>query len=402
MAKRSHQLTSKTVQSLGPGRWSDGGNLYLSVSPSGARRWAFIYRAPGGRQREMGLGSAGKFGVSLAIARQLATEARQLLHLGHDPLDFRRKVEADARMPTFGEFADAYVDEHEAGWKNDKHVAQWRMTLTKLAAPLRNVRICDITVDHVLAALKPIWLATPETARRTRARIETVLDAAKAKGLRDGDNPARWRGHLDKLLPRSKKSEAHFAAMDYAAAPAFVRRLRESGTTAAQAFELLILTAVRTNELLEAHPGEFDLEERLWTIPAERMKMGRVHRVPLSPRAVALVQAAKARLKPQDVYLFPGQKKGHPYSNMVFTTLMKRMAVEDATPHGFRSAFRDWSRVVNQTPNDVTELSLAHIVGSKTERAYARSDLLDERRVVMGRWAEYLGGGAAPTGGTST
>lgn len=191
MAKRSQQLTTKMVQTAGPGRWSDGGNLYLCVSASGARRWAFIYRAPGGRQREMGLGSAGQFGVSLADVRQLAAEARRLLHHGRDPLDFRREVESDARVPTFGEYADDYIESQKEGWKNAKHIAQWKMTMTKLAAPLGSLRVSDINVDHVLAVLNPIWLKTPETARRTRSRMETILDAAKAKNFRSGENPAR-------------------------------------------------------------------------------------------------------------------------------------------------------------------------------------------------------------------
>lgn len=388
MPKRSQQLSTKTVQTAGPGRWSDGGNLYLCVAPSGARRWAFIYRAPGGRQREMGLGSAGQFGVSLADARQLAAEARRLLHFGRDPLDFRR--EADARMPNFGDFADEYINTQEAGWKNDKHIAQWKMTMTKLTAPLRNLRICDVTVEHVLAVLNPIWLKTPETARRTRSRIETVLDAAKARKFRVGENPARWRGHLDKLLPRQPKSGKHHAAMPFADAPGFVAWLRRLDRTTAEALELTILTACRTTEVLQAEPREFDLEKRIWTIPKERMKAERPHLVPLSKRAAAIVRVRLKASGKDAPFLFPGQKEGRPYSDMAMLKLLDDLGIKDATVHGFRSTFRDWARVVAKAEDDAIEISLAHIVGSKTKRAYARDQLLLERAALMERWARYL------------
>lgn len=390
MAKSSHQLTSKFVKSAPAGRWSDGGNLYLCVSDSGARRWAFIYRTSGGRQREMGLGSAGQFGVSLEDARKLAVEARRLLQFGRDPLDFRREAERDARIPTFGDYADQYIEEHKAGWRNEKHIAQWIMTMTKLAAPLRNVRVCDVTVDHVLAVLNPIWLKTPETASRTRSRIETILDAAKVRNFRTGENPARWRGNLKFLLPRQRKSEKHHAAMPYAEAPAFVAWLRRLERTSAEALELVILTAVRTTELLEASPNEFDLDKRLWTIPKERMKMDRDHLVPLSKRAVDIVCGRIKRLEPGAPYLYPGQKKGRPYSGAVFDSLLDDLGVDNATTHGFRSTFRDWSRVVAEARDDAIEISLAHMIGSQTTRAYARDQLVEERAVLMEKWARYL------------
>lgn len=390
MAKRNHQLTSKMVQAAGPGRWSDGGNLYLCVSPSGARRWAFIYRAPGGRQREMGLGSAGQFGVSLADVRQLAAEARRLLHFGRDPLDFRREAEADAAAPTFGDFADEYIETQKEGWKNDKHIAQWKMTMTKLAAPLRKVRVCDVTVEHVLAVLTPIWLRTPETARRTRSRIETVLDAAKAREFRSGENPARWRGHLNKLLPKQPKSDNHHAAMPYADAPTFVAWLRRLDRSTAEVLELTILTACRTAEVLQAEPKEFDLDFRVWIIPAGRMKGGCEHIVPLSKRAVDIIRNRLKKGGADAQYLFPGQKEGQPYSDMALLKLLGDLGIEDATVHGFRSTFRDWARVVAKAREDVIEISLAHVFGSKTQRAYARDLLIGERRVLLEKWARYL------------
>ena len=296
-------------------------------------------------------------------------------------------------MPTFGDFADEYIEGQKEGWKNEKHIAQWKMTMSKLAAPLRHLRICDVTVEHVLTVLNPIWLKTPETARRTRSRIETVLDAARARNFRTGDNPARWRGHLDKLLPRQPKSGKHHAAMPYVDAPAFVAWLRRLDRTTAEALELTILTACRTTEVLQAEPMEFDLEQRLWNIPAGRMKGGYEHTVPLSKRAAAIVRGRVKEMDPKSQYLFPGQKEGQPYSDMTLLKLMRDLGIEDATTHGFRSTFRDWARVVAKAEDDAIEISLAHIVGSKTKRAYARDDLLDERAALMEKWAKYLGSG---------
>ncbi len=373
------------------GRHSDGGNLYLVVSESGARRWAFIYRAPNGKQREMGLGPAGRNGVSLATARDLAAEAREHLQRGRDPLDERHTERVIVKTQSFGEFADQYVNDHEAGWKNPKHVAQWRMTLTDYAEPIRSKPINEITVSDLQEVLRPIWSEIPETARRLRGRIEEVLDAARVKGLRAGDNPARWKGNLEHLLLNHKKGEEnHHAALDYPETPGFVAKLRLNGTLASRAFEFMILTATRTGETIGAKFEEFDLEKAIWTIPPERMKAERSHRVPLSPRVLEIVQEALATRNPANPYVFPGRNRGKPLSNMTFLKIIERMGYADVTGHGFRSSFDDWACEETDTPFEVSEMALAHVIKSKTARAYRRGDLLEKRRVLMDKWATFV------------
>jgi hypothetical protein len=285
MAKQFHLLTAKKVSSLPAGRHADGGNLYLVVSESGARKWSFLYRAQSGKQREMGLGPAGPMGVSLASARDTAAEARDLLFKGVDPLDHRRETERRTEVKSFGAFADDYIAIHETSWKSETHRAQWRMTLTEYAAPLRAKRLDQIDADDIVEVLNPIWLRIPETARRLRGRIEAILDAAKAVKLRQGDNPAMWKGNLQHRLPKQKGSnENHFAAMEYVQAPDFVAELRKESGISQDAFEFLILTATRTAEVRLATFDEFNLDKAIWTIPGSRMKAERQHRVPLSPR----------------------------------------------------------------------------------------------------------------------
>jgi integrase len=275
-----------------------------------------------------------------------------------------------------------------AGFRNEKHKAQWRMTLETYAAPLRSKPVNAITTDDVLVVLKPIWLEKAETASRLRGRIEKVLDAAKAKGHREGENPARWRGHLDHLLPRpSKLTRGHHAAMPYEAVPVFVGRLHERKATAALALEFCILTAARTGEVLGARWSEIDFEKKLWTVPATRMKAGREQRVPLSRRAVSILESlGNPKL---GEYVFPSQRADQPMSSMAMEMMLRRMKVQDATVHGFRSSFRDWAGNESSFPREIIEGALAHVIGDKAEQAYRRGDALEKRRKLMDAWDVY-------------
>jgi integrase len=277
-------------------------------------------------------------------------------------------------------------------WRNHKHAAQWEMTLREYAAPLRRLPVDKITTDDVLSVLKPLWSDKPETGSRLRGRIERVLDASKAQGLRSGENPARWRGHLDQLLPKLQRlTRGHHAAMGYAELPAFVANLQTRRATAALALEFAILTAARSGEVLGATWVEFDLERAVWTIPAVRMKAGREHRVPLSRRARKIV---KAMLEARDGdFVFPGQKADTPMSAMALGMVLRRMRADDVTVHGFRSAFRDWAAECTNFTNEVCEAALAHVIENKAEAAYRRGDLFDKRRKLMDAWAVYC---AAP------
>ncbi len=299
----------------------------------------FLFRQSG-RLREMGLG--GVSAVSLTEAREKAAECRKLVAAGTDPIARRKMAKATpSQAMTFGDFADALVDEIAPGFRNAKHVAQWRMTLKVYAAPLRAKSLDAIGTDDVLAVLQPIWTKRSETASRVRGRIERVLDAAKARGLRSGENPARWRGHLDHLLPRRQKlTRGHHLAMPFPEVPAFIARLKEREAVAALALEFCILTAARSGEVLGARWSEVDLDAKIWTVPGPRMKTGREHRVPLSEEALKII----ARMKEirAGAYVFPGQRKVRPLSVMAMEMVLRRMKVENATVHGFRSSFRDW------------------------------------------------------------
>lgn len=385
MARSLNKLTARSVATLPKGRYSDGGGLYLVVDEGGARRWAFIFRWKG-KQPVMGLGPVKS--VPLARARELAAEARASVAAGVNPIEKRRDAEAERKTVTFGEFADAFVATKEAGWRNAKHRAQWAMTLRHYAAPLRLTKLDEIGVDDVLGVLTPIWQAKPETASRLRGRIERVLDAARVKGLRSGENPARWRGHLEAILPKAKKlSRGHHAAMTYEALPAFIERLRERPAIAALALEFAILTATRTSEALGAQWAEIDLEARLWSIPGVRMKAGKEHRIPLSERAHAILsEAEKLRV---GAFVFSGQRLGKPLSNMAFLMLLRRMGHGDLTAHGFRSTFRDWCGEATSFPREIAEAALAHAVGDLTERSYRRLDALEKRREMMSAWARF-------------
>jgi integrase len=366
-----------------PGRYADGNGLYLLVDRSGSKRW-LLRTVVHGRRRDMGLGSVSL--ISLTEAREKAQEYRRAARLGADPIEERRLSRAVA--PTFEDAARQVHEAHAAGWKNPKHAAQWISTLRQYVFPHIGAKQVDkITTADVLRALSPIWLSKPETARRVRQRVAAVLDWAKAAGFRTGDNPVEGVG---KGLPRQNDKAQHHAALAYVDVPAFVGRLREtdaSGTVRA-AFEFLILTAARTGEVIAAKWPEFDLEAKLWTVPADRMKAGREHRVPLSDRAVELIEGMRGQ-GIQSAYVFPGAKVDRPISNMAFLMLLRRTG-ETVTAHGFRSAFRDWSAERTNFSREVCEMALAHTVKDKVEAAYRRGDLLDKRRQLMKAWSAFV------------
>ncbi|MGO9401026.1 MAG: tyrosine-type recombinase/integrase [Xanthobacteraceae bacterium] len=384
MARKINRLNARAVVTATKyGRHADGAGLYLSVSPNGGRRWVFLFRWHG-KPTEIGLGSARD--VTLARARELASQARAKLAEGINPRDARRP--ARGATATFGECADRVIDAMRPSWRSGKHAGQWEMTLREYAAPLRRLPAEKITTDDVLSVLKPLWNQKPETASRLRGRIERVLDAAKAQGLRNGENPARWRGHLNQLLPkRQRLTRGHHAAMPYAALPAFVSDLRARQATAALALEFAILTAARSGEVLGARWDEFDLNHAAWTIPAARMKAGREHRVPLSKRSLEIVTTMQEACNGD--FVFFGQNAGKPLSMMSLSMVLRRMKIEGVTVHGFRSAFRDWAAECTNFPNEVCEAALAHVVQNKAEAAYRRGDLFDKRRKLMDAWAAY-------------
>jgi integrase len=376
------RLTARKVATAKTGKHSDGGNLYLVVSETGTRKWVlrFTWR---GTAKEMGLGSAND--VPLTDAREKAAAARRTIAKGLNPIDERKR---DGGIPTFGSMADDVCETFSAGFRNEKHKAQWRTTLSTYAAPLRSKPVDTVSTEDVLAVLKPIWTEKPETASRVRGRIEKVLDAAKAKGHRAGENPARWRGHLDHLLPKPQKlTRGHHAAMPYEAVPAFFADLRAREATAALALEFCILTAARSGEVLALDRSEIDWDKKVWTIPAHRMKAGREHRVPLCDRAVSILKELTKLTKGK--FLFAGQSRDKPLSNMAMDMMLRRMKCDDVTVHGFRSSFRDWAGNVSTFPREVIETALAHVIGDKAEQAYRRSDALEKRRKLMDAWAAY-------------
>ena len=376
------KLTARRVTTAKAGKYSDGGNLYLIVSETGARKWVlrFTWR---GRAKEMGLGTPAT--VPLADAREKAATARRKIAQGLNPIDERKRT---GGVPPFGEVADQVREALSAGFRNEKHKAQWKSTLATYAAPLNNKPVDTVTTDDVLAILKPIWTIKSETASRLRGRIEKILDAAKAKGFREGENPARWRGHLDHLLPRpSKLSRGHHAAMPYDEVAGFVADLRGREALAALALELCILTAARSGEILGMRWDEIDLDKKIWTVPAHRMKAGREHRVPLSQRATTiLLRLTEQRSRD---FVFPGQRRDKPLSSVSMETMLRRMKIENATVHGFRSSFRDWAGNETGYPRELIETALAHVIGDKAEQAYRRSDALEKRRLLMEAWASY-------------
>jgi integrase len=392
VARTLFRLTARSVTALdSPGRYADGGGLYLFISANGGKRWTFMYRRDG-KRHELGLGSART--VPLTKARETAHGLRLALHDGLDPGSIRRTRAVAKARTTFWDFAARWLDETEGGLKSLKHRAQWRMTLSVYAAPLHKRFIDEVSTDDVLDVLKPIWSSKQETASRVRGRVERVLDAAKAKGLRSGENPARWRGHLDHLLPRpGKLTRGHHAAMPFDTVPTFVAALRQAAGVSSRALEFTILTAARTSEVVGAQWSEIDLDAAVWTVPKVRIKSGREHRVPLPSRAVEILQAMSLlRSGDENGFVFPGPKPGKPLSTMAMTMQMRRMKKGDYTVHGFRSAFRDWAGERTTFPREVAEAALAHVVGDATERAYRRGDALEKRRELMNAWAEFVVG----------
>ena len=380
------KLTARKVETAKPGKYGDGDGLQLAVAATGAKKWVLRFMSAG-KAREMGLGSYPE--VSLAEAREKALAGRRLARSGIDPITERRK---DRGIPTFGELADEIAEQLSQGFRNEKHKAQWKMTLRVYADPLRAKPVDKIETTDVLAVLRPIWQSKPETASRVRGRIERILNAAKAKTLRTGENPAAWRGHLENLLPKqSRLSRGHHAAIPYKDLPGFVASLRERKAVAAMALEFAILTAGRSGEVLGARWSEIDLDEKVWTIPTERMKAAREHRVPLSDRAVEII-IIMGEAKVSD-FVFPGHRAGRPLSVMALEMVLRRMGVENATVHGFRSAFRDWAGNETLFARELAEHALAHVVGDKAEQAYRRSDALARRRELMGAWALHCEAG---------
>ena len=384
MARTLNRLTATGVQNIKrKGRYADGGGLYLRVYSATSKSWVFRW-VRGGVENEMGLGPYPD--VSLAEARASAYEARRHVAANRSPKTERDRSREITR--TFGDAADEYLIAKDGNWTNEKTRWQWKHTLTELAEPIRRVPIAEIETPHILRLLKPIWTKKPETAAKARMRLEAVLDYAGSHGWRSIENPARWRGHLSNLLPkRQKLSRGHHPAMPYAEVPAFFERLQGSDAMAARALQLLILTACRTSEVLKATWDEFEFESHIWTLSADRMKGKRDHRVPLSDTALAILKPLHdARVSD---YVFPGQKSNKPLSNMAMEMLMKRMAVKNASPHGFRSSFRDWAGDRTSFPREIAEQALAHKVGDETELAYRRGDALEKRRTLMQAWADY-------------
>jgi integrase len=351
LARQINRLSARKVATITKtGRHADGGGLYLSISNNGGKRWVFLYRR-NARLREMGLGGSNT--VSLARARELASDARLALSRGLDPIGARLKTEG---VMSFGECAKGYIEANKAGWRNAKHATQWQNTLDKYANPIiGSLPVDELAVGHITKVLEPIWITKTETASRVRGRIETVLDWAKARGYRAGENPARWR--------------------------------RQG--IAAQALDFLILTTARTAEVIGVRRREIDTAAKLWTVPAGRIKGEIEHRVPLSPAALAVIKKMPREDDSPDSFVFSGDKSGQPLSNNALLALLERMGHSDITVHGFRSTFRDWAAECTNFPNEVAEMALAHVIKDETEAAYRRGDLLQKRRALMIAWAGY-------------
>lgn len=405
MARRQlHKLSVKEVKAAGPGRHSDGGGLYLQVGEGGARSWLFLYKERGtGKRKELGLGSAvDRGGVLLADARKRAEGLRSMIAEGKDPAT-ERKAEALAGT-TFGEFADDFLESIKDGFKGRLTYADWKRDLEEKAVKLRPKLLPDITTNDVLGVISPMWLTINRTARETRSRIERVLEAADAKGLRTGRNPAAWKA-LKPLLPKPKKSKKHHAAAPYKDVPGIVQVLRTKHKTADTAVnlaaEFIILTAVRTGEARFMRKQEINFKERLWTIPAERMKTeddsdGKEHEVPLCDRAIAILKVVMPKDLDPEAYVFAGQwSRDHSKPlgmNSVLHTLQK--IYPNMTTHGCRSSFRDWCGDETHVAREIAEMALAHKVGDEVEQAYRRGTALKKRRELMEMWGRYIAGEA--------
>jgi integrase len=403
MTRQLNRLSQLQVKNAGEkGSLHDGGGLYLQVSKTGTKSWLFCYRL-NGREREMGLGAYPI--VSLAEARGKRDEYRKLLAQKIDPLEARKEEEARSRFAaahakTFQQCAEAFIEAQQDGWKNKKHIQQWTNTLKTYVYPvIGKFSVQDIDVDAVMKVLEPIWKTKTETANRTRGRIEKVLDWAAARGLRKGENPALWRGKLGHLLAHRSKIQKvkHHPALPYQEIGEFMAILKEQPSLDARALEFTIFTVARTNEVIKARWEEMDLDNKVWTIPAARMKAGREHRIPLTQEAIDVLRQAleltgqnnKKGTFPKNGWVFPGRIKDKSLSGMAMLMLLRRMERKDITVHGFRSTFRDWAAEQTAFPREVAEAALAHATGDKVEAAYFRSDLFDKRRRMMEAWERY-------------
>ncbi len=396
MAGRTlHRLSPRRIETERKrGRFADGGGLYLQVGEKGTKSWLFRFMLDG-KARQMGLGAVHT--ISLPEAREAALKCRKLLHEGMDPIEARKEALISQQLQTasamtFKECAEAYIKSHSAGWRNAKHTAQWTSTLKTYVFPVfGSLPVQAVDTALVMKALDPIWQVKTETASRVRGRIEAILDWAKARNYREGENPARWKGHLDNLLPaRSKvKKVKHHAALPYDEIGSFMNQLAERESVSARGLEFQILTAARTGEVMGANWAEIDIDKALWTIPAERTKTDVEHRVPLSTSVIALLEHMREISSSE--FVFPGAKAGKSLSSMAFLQLLKRMGRGDLTAHGFRSTFRDWAAERTAFPREVAEMALAHTIGDKVEAAYRRGDLFEKRRKMMDAWADYCG-----------
>ena len=391
MARTIKRLTPLAVSKASKrGLYPDGAGLYLQIGPTGAKSWIFRFML-NGKARAMGLGPT--HAMNMTEARSHAAECRKQLFQGKDPIEERQAAKLakrldDARAITFKQCAEQYIETHRAGWKNAKHAAQWESTLQSYVHPvIGELSVAAIDTNLVIKCLSGIWTKKTETASRVRGRIESILDWATSSNYRQGENPARWRGHLDNLLaPPSRVAKVvHHPALPYAETPVFMTELRKQGGMGARAVEFAILTAARSGEVRGATWAEINLELALWVIPAERMKAEKEHRVPLSSGAIALLR----KLPSLGDVVFPGAREGKPLSDMSLTAVLRRMGRADITVHGFRSTFRDWCSESTNFPREVCEHALAHSLPDKVEAAYRRGDLLDKRTMLMQEWSDF-------------
>jgi len=389
-----HKLSPRKVATAEPGKHEDGGGLRLVVSKGGAKKWVLRFTLKS-KRREMGLGSFPDTG--LAEARRKAENYRKLAKEGTDPIHARELETQQQSTPTFTNCAARYIQSHRRSWRNAKHARQWVSTLKTYARPvIGEMPVDEIDTHQILNILSPIWIAKTETAKRVQGRIENVLDFASAHKYRDEANPARWRGHLDKLLPKPSKVQkvTHHPAMPYEQVAAFMGAVQDYNSVSSKALQLLILTATRTSEVLNAEWHEIDLVNATWTIPAKRMKASREHRIPLSHQALALITTLPS--VKGNSFVFPGMKPSRPLSNMLLLQFMRGLGYGPSgdkgnyVPHGFRSSFRDWTGEVTSYPRDVAEMALAHAIENKVEAAYRRGDLFEKRRAMMQEWADYI------------
>jgi integrase len=390
MGKQTSKLNSLSVSRISkPGFHGDGNGLYLKVGSPTSKSWVFRYSWRG-KTRYAGLGSIAV--VTLKEARIEAINCRRLLHEGKDPIALKQFRRPKGQENLFADCAEAYIGAHEQGWGNAKHKAQWRSTLRRYAHPtIGNLPVSEITPESIYNVLAPVWTTRNETASRLRGRIERILDFAKVKGWRSGENPAAWKGNLEFRLPNRSRIRKvnHFKALHSSKLSDFMAELAKQNGIAARALEITILCATRTGETLGARWSELDLAKKLWVIPAERTKMRREHRVPLSARAVEVLKWLEATSIEESEFVFPGAKSGVPLSNMAMLQLLKRMGLKGWTVHGMRSSFRDWAAEFTSFPREVAEQALGHSVGS-VERAYRRSDLFLKRARLMDAWASFL------------